>query len=269
MPGVGYPSAHWWHCGAASTRKSALVGPHFCLKQISLCESRCPRRTPPPITTSVTPQRDLAADTRSCTCSYGTSTRHDDGVLVSITCSDISETVLDSCMYTSQSRDPDLLVRTSGEVRLSDFLLWQVIIVFLEKTKNQISNGNKSDAPTCPCACSLVTNAHLSPTISRSLRLHVCACKLPTRHMDGCTRSLALSWRDVKIKPLFEASATPSFAGERQCQGRLNPKKSALKQMSFCDFAEHVFRPILHEGVVARFYNLEPVCRCLVFPKKL
>ena len=29
-------------------------------------------------------------------------------------------------MYTSPSRDPDLLVRTSGEVRLSDFLLWQV-----------------------------------------------------------------------------------------------------------------------------------------------
>ncbi|XP_033739932.1 dehydrodolichyl diphosphate synthase complex subunit DHDDS-like [Pecten maximus] len=39
--------------------------------------------------------------------------------------SDISEELLDNCLYTRKSRDPDLLIRTSGEVRLSDFLLWQ------------------------------------------------------------------------------------------------------------------------------------------------
>merc|ERR1712137_491483 len=39
--------------------------------------------------------------------------------------SDISESVLDKCLYTNKSPEPDLLVRTSGEVRLSDFLLWQ------------------------------------------------------------------------------------------------------------------------------------------------
>ncbi|KAM4700507.1 dehydrodolichyl diphosphate synthase complex subunit DHDDS isoform 1-T3 [Discoglossus pictus] len=39
--------------------------------------------------------------------------------------SDVSETLLDHCLYTSNSPDPDLLIRTSGEVRLSDFLLWQ------------------------------------------------------------------------------------------------------------------------------------------------
>ena len=39
--------------------------------------------------------------------------------------SDISEELLERCLYTRGSRDPDLLVRTSGEVRLSDFLLWQ------------------------------------------------------------------------------------------------------------------------------------------------
>lgn len=40
--------------------------------------------------------------------------------------SDVSESLLDKCLYTSNSPDPDLLIRTSGEVRLSDFLLWQV-----------------------------------------------------------------------------------------------------------------------------------------------
>ncbi|XP_070568690.1 dehydrodolichyl diphosphate synthase complex subunit DHDDS-like isoform X2 [Ptychodera flava] len=39
--------------------------------------------------------------------------------------SDVSEHLLEKCLYTSHSADPDLLVRTSGEVRLSDFLLWQ------------------------------------------------------------------------------------------------------------------------------------------------
>ncbi|XP_069828702.1 dehydrodolichyl diphosphate synthase complex subunit DHDDS [Dendropsophus ebraccatus] len=38
---------------------------------------------------------------------------------------DVSENLLDQCLYTSNSPDPDLLIRTSGEVRLSDFLLWQ------------------------------------------------------------------------------------------------------------------------------------------------
>ncbi|KAG7171010.1 dehydrodolichyl diphosphate synthase complex subunit DHDDS-like [Homarus americanus] len=39
--------------------------------------------------------------------------------------SDICEELLEKCLHTRGSRDPDLLVRTSGEVRLSDFLLWQ------------------------------------------------------------------------------------------------------------------------------------------------
>jgi len=39
--------------------------------------------------------------------------------------SDISQSLVSSFLYTNESSDPDLLVRTSGEVRLSDFLLWQ------------------------------------------------------------------------------------------------------------------------------------------------
>lgn len=39
---------------------------------------------------------------------------------------DITDDLVRQCMYSGQSSDPDLLVRTSGESRLSDFLLWQV-----------------------------------------------------------------------------------------------------------------------------------------------
>merc|ERR1711890_68660 len=37
----------------------------------------------------------------------------------------VSEEVLERLLYTSHSSLPDLLIRTSGETRLSDFLLWQ------------------------------------------------------------------------------------------------------------------------------------------------
>lgn len=39
---------------------------------------------------------------------------------------DIDETLITNCLYTNQSTNPNLVVRTSGEQRLSDFLLWQV-----------------------------------------------------------------------------------------------------------------------------------------------
>jgi undecaprenyl diphosphate synthase len=39
---------------------------------------------------------------------------------------DIDETSLSSYLYTAGQPDPDLLIRTSGEMRISNFLLWQI-----------------------------------------------------------------------------------------------------------------------------------------------
>jgi undecaprenyl diphosphate synthase len=39
---------------------------------------------------------------------------------------DISETDISGSLYTEGVPDPDLLIRTSGEMRISNFLLWQI-----------------------------------------------------------------------------------------------------------------------------------------------
>jgi undecaprenyl diphosphate synthase len=38
----------------------------------------------------------------------------------------VDEATLSAHLYTHDLPDPDLLIRTSGELRLSNFLLWQV-----------------------------------------------------------------------------------------------------------------------------------------------
>ena len=39
---------------------------------------------------------------------------------------DINESIISRYLYTSDLPDPDLLIRTSGEMRISNFLLWQL-----------------------------------------------------------------------------------------------------------------------------------------------
>jgi undecaprenyl diphosphate synthase len=43
-----------------------------------------------------------------------------------ITSADITEELIAECLYTAAMPDPDLLIRTSGEYRVSNFLLWQI-----------------------------------------------------------------------------------------------------------------------------------------------
>ena len=38
----------------------------------------------------------------------------------------IDEQTVANCLYTCGMPDPDLLVRTAGEMRISNFLLWQI-----------------------------------------------------------------------------------------------------------------------------------------------
>ena len=53
-----------------------------------------------------------------------------------ITPGDVSEELISSHLYTCDIPDPDLLIRTSGEHRISNFLLWQLAyteFVFIDK----------------------------------------------------------------------------------------------------------------------------------------
>lgn len=53
-----------------------------------------------------------------------------------LTLEDINENTLSNNMYTFDIPDPDLLIRTSGELRLSGFLIWQMAyteFVFVDK----------------------------------------------------------------------------------------------------------------------------------------
>lgn len=48
---------------------------------------------------------------------------------------DVTENLIEQYLYSSDTPEPDLLIRTSGEMRLSNFLLWQLAYTELYFTK--------------------------------------------------------------------------------------------------------------------------------------
>ncbi len=61
----------------------------------------------------------------------------------------IDENLVNSYLYTKDEPDPDLLIRTSGEIRLSNFLPWQLVyseFVFVEKYWPDFSEKDLEEA---------------------------------------------------------------------------------------------------------------------------
>jgi undecaprenyl diphosphate synthase len=58
---------------------------------------------------------------------------------------DIDEEAISSALYTSHVPDPDLLIRTSGEMRISNFLLWQIAYAELYVTETLWPDFTRTD----------------------------------------------------------------------------------------------------------------------------
>ena len=58
---------------------------------------------------------------------------------------DIDEEAISSALYTAHVPDPDLLIRTSGEMRLSNFLLWQIAYAELYVTETLWPDFTRTD----------------------------------------------------------------------------------------------------------------------------
>jgi len=61
---------------------------------------------------------------------------------------DVSPELISSRLYTEGIPDPDLLIRTSGEMRISNFLLWQLSYTELHVTKKLWPDFDKADFRT-------------------------------------------------------------------------------------------------------------------------
>ncbi|MDH5679851.1 MAG: undecaprenyl diphosphate synthase family protein, partial [Nitrospinota bacterium] len=62
---------------------------------------------------------------------------------------DIDETLISRYLGTSDLPDPDLLIRTSGELRISNFLLWQIAyteLYFTDKLWPQFTTDDVDEA---------------------------------------------------------------------------------------------------------------------------
>ncbi len=59
--------------------------------------------------------------------------------------SEINEAVVSARLYTASLPDPDLLIRTSGEMRISNFLLWQISYAEIYVTEKYWPDFNRDE----------------------------------------------------------------------------------------------------------------------------
>ena len=57
----------------------------------------------------------------------------------------VDEETINANLYTSALPEPDLLIRTSGEMRISNFLLWQIAYAELYVTETLWPDFNRSE----------------------------------------------------------------------------------------------------------------------------
>ncbi|UCD55818.1 MAG: di-trans,poly-cis-decaprenylcistransferase, partial [Candidatus Omnitrophota bacterium] len=66
---------------------------------------------------------------------------------------DISENNFSDYLYTAGLPDPDILIRTSGEMRVSNFLLWQISYTEIYITKKLWPDFRKKDLEKAVLDC--------------------------------------------------------------------------------------------------------------------
>jgi undecaprenyl diphosphate synthase len=96
--------------------------------------SRLPKRTRETLLDAIEKTSSNNRMTLTLALSYGSRQEILDGVVKivervqrgEIAAHEITEQVVSDALYTSGMPDPDLLIRTSGEYRISNFLLWQI-----------------------------------------------------------------------------------------------------------------------------------------------
>ena len=73
----------------------------------------------------------LVGERRRCAVRHGSRSRPRDQAAQGRGAAEIADALEPGCiasyLYTSELPDPDLIIRTSGEVRMSGFLLWQSV----------------------------------------------------------------------------------------------------------------------------------------------
>ena len=62
-----------------------------------------------------------------------------------ISAADINEELISQKLYNPNIPDPDLLIRTSGEMRVSNFLLWQIAYTEFYFTNKLWPDFNRDD----------------------------------------------------------------------------------------------------------------------------